>query len=269
MLTYEQRRHFAVKGWVLLEGVFDTLAVEAYTQAIERASRFQRPELGTAASDERTIKSPLFFDDLFLSWLRTPAMLEANKQCLGTGIRYQYSAAQIRYPHPDRAAYAPALVDPGSWDWQRDLRPKWGVFTDDSDPDLITVHALRNLTYLSDVESGTGAIAVLSGSHRREGDFASLREIFPVETIPARAGDLLLLSQTLLQAETPVLVEMPRYLLDYGFVAPWFRPRDGMEVPLELIELLGDEEMRRLFIGDTYMQQEPVVVSPPKGEGSC
>lgn len=257
MLTYEQRHHFAEKGWILLQGVFDAAEVAAFARAVERADRFQRVGPGDTTPDSRILDSPLLFDDLFLKWLQTTAVIEANKQCLGTGIRYRYSAAHMRRPHPDRALRSEALSSPGSWRWHRDLRPKWGLFPDDADPELINAHALRNLTFLSDVAPNAGALAVLNGSHRREGEAAALLPLCLVEVISAAAGDVLLLTETLFHAETPILDETPRLLLDYGFAAPWLRPRDGMEIPSEWTELLGDEALRRLFDGHTYIEQEP------------
>ncbi len=261
MLSYEQRLHFTEKGWVLLEGIFDAGQVATYIHALDRVGRFYRP-LATSqhTAETRMLDNLPLLDELFVRWLQTETVMEANRQCLGTGIRYHFSAAHIKNAHPERETRrAELLADVDNWGWHRALRPKWGIFPDDHDPKLINATYLNNITFLTETGVGNGCTAVLSGSHKLEGEYADVKDHCTVDTIAAKPGDVLLFTESLLHSGTPILKETKRYTMYYGFTPPWYRCWDLMEMPLEWVELLADEKLRTLFDSHAYIEQEPVV----------
>lgn len=245
MLTDDDLLHFAAHGWVILRAVFDADACARYRAALDGLARHRRLDRGSDA-ELAVVQNQVFHDQCFLDWFRGRGILAANRRLLGAKLRYQGANAHIKRPHADRATRAAALRDPGAWNWHRGIRPKWGVFPDDRDPRFINCAFLNNVTYLTPVAPGDGSTAILDGSHRSEGDYASLRGRFPVVEPEAAAGDVLVFSESLLHSAAPILSERVRYNMYYGFVPPWWSCWPGMDVPTELRETIADDELREL-----------------------
>ena len=153
-------------------------------------------------------------------------------------------------PDPGRAEKRDALRDPDTWGWHRGFRPKWGVFPDDADDSLINCLFMRDIIYLTDVGPGDGGSAVLSGSHRLEGDYASLKDQCEVVEAECPAGSVLLFSETLIHSAVPIVTDNTRYAMFFGFSPPWVRANhDGFLIPKETLQSIRNEKLRAILGG--------------------
>lgn len=238
--------HLSEHGWVLLEDVLDDAACAAFRAGLDEMAATRRHHADT--TDEITVvEHTAFYSPLFLSWLTLPRVLAANRQAMGDELRFQGDNAFIKRPHVERLTARERLVDPGTWGWHRGLRPKQGNQPHDDDPRLLHFTFLNNITYLTDVAPGDGATAILDGSHRCDGDYASLSGRFPVVQPAARRGSVLLFTETLIHAAVPILSERVRYCTFHGFV-PRFRWPPPI-APELLMASLKDEPLRLLLGG--------------------
>ena len=251
MLTHDQLKHFAERGWILLEGVLNREQVEAYKGKLDAARITYRPRQHTAGPPELTYVDRLVvIDPLFRDLLTLPAILEANKQLAGAALTLKTSWGMITKPHPDRHTRAEEFLDPDrQGGWHRGMRPKWGTFPHDTDENLVNCPWLNNFTYLTDVSPGNGGTRVLEGSHRLDGDYESLKGRCPVYTATAPAGSVLLFTETLLHASVPIVSENTRYAMAYTLIPPWFSNFQGSDVPEVLWDAYEDEELRGMFGG--------------------
>jgi ectoine hydroxylase-related dioxygenase (phytanoyl-CoA dioxygenase family) len=247
MLTDDQLTRFAEHGWVVLEDVLDAEQCAAYRAALDRCARVRRPRTERRSTDTVHIDNPVLYDDLFVNWLKTPGILEANRQLIGAPLRLNTSYAHIRVPHPERHSQGRTLVAPDTWGWHRDWRPKWGLFPHDTDPRLIHCLMINNVTYLTTVSPGNGSTAVLDGSHRLEGTYADLKERCPVIEVPARAGSVLLFTESLIHAAVPIVSDTTRYNMYYCFTPPWVTFWNGCAIPPIVADSLADDELRAVL----------------------
>jgi len=116
---------------------------------------------------------------------------------------------------------AAELSGPATFSWHRGLRPKWGNFPHDSDPQLMNCAFQQHHLF--------------DGCLTRQWQYSSPRRLAPfgrrlpfaidrcpVVAVSAQAGDVLLFTETLLHAGSPILSETVRYNMYYGFAPPWF-----------------------------------------------
>lgn len=255
MLSYDQLAHFADHGWVVLEDVLDAGQCAAYKDALDRCVRTRRPIQANKSADTTQIDNPVLYDDLFLEWFTLPGILEANRQLIGAPLRLNTSYAHIRVPHPAREAQGADLVAHDGLGWHRDFRPKWGSTPHDSDPRLLHCTMTNNVTYLTTVSPGNGSTAVLDGSHVLEGTYQSLKERCPVREVPARAGSVLIFSESLIHSAVPILSEQIRCNMYYCLTPPWIAPWDGRGVPQAIVDALRDEQVRDVLGPPTLVDQ--------------
>jgi hypothetical protein len=161
MLTKEQLIHFAEHGWVLLEDVVRPEQCAQYIAALNRvaidpdlpAERWTKDDLTCFDLDLRHLTKAE--DDIFYQWFTLPGILDANRQCAGSELRYQGAACHIKAPHAERHTRGDEIYDPAKFSWHRGSRPKGGTFLDDRDPRLINSLLLNNITYLIPSRRGT------------------------------------------------------------------------------------------------------------------
>ncbi len=260
MLTYEQLHHFAEHGWVLEEDALSLEQIDAYKAALERQAQYTRPVAHADDDEIINIDCMVNCDPIFREWIMIPRVLEANRQLMGAEIKYETCHAMIKRPHPQRHTRYAALRDPDNMSWHRGLRPKWGTFAHDSDPQLIHSAFLNNITYLTDVAPGDGGTMVLDGSHRLEGTYETLKGQCPIVELTAQAGGILHFTETLLHSGVPILSENTRYTMFYGFTPNWFVNWPGTEVPSYVLQTVRDDELRGILGGNSgYSGQYPVL----------
>ena len=260
MLTHQQLRHFAQHGWVLEEAVLDGEQVEVYRAALERQAADMQPFVHSDTEEITNIDCMVNCDPLFRDWIVLPQVMEANRQLMGAEIKYETCHAMIKQPHPERALRQEELRDPDVMSWHRGLRPKWGTFAHDTDPELINCTFLNNITYLTDVSPRDGGTMVLDGSHRLEGTYETLKDQCPVAELTAAAGSILHFTESLLHAGVPILSDNVRYTMFYGFTPNWYVNWPGSEVPEFVLQSIKNEELRGILGGNSgYSGQDPVV----------
>ena len=260
MLTHEQLLHFSEHGWVLEENVLDDGQVSAYKTALEKQADALKPVLHRDDEEIANIDCMVNGDPIFRDWITIPQVLDANRQLMGAEIKYETCHAMIKRPHPDRNSRGHELRNPETAAWHRGLRPKWGTFPHDSDDKLINCTFLNNITYLTDVAPGDGGTMVLDGSHRLEGDYATLKERCPVAELTATAGNILHFTETLLHAGVPIVSENMRYTMFYGFTPSWYVNWPGSEVPRFVLDSVKNDELREILGGRCgYVGQHPVM----------
>jgi ectoine hydroxylase-related dioxygenase (phytanoyl-CoA dioxygenase family) len=115
-----------------------------------------------------------------------------------------------------------------------------------------------NITYLTSVSAGNGSTAVLDGSHKLEGDYASLKDQCAVAHAEGPAGCVLFFSETLVHTAVPIVTEQTRYAMIFHFTTAWLADWPGFEAPRSFVAGLNDEKLRTLFaapnLGDRKAQ---------------
>ena len=104
---------------------------------------------------------------------------------------------------------------------------------------------------------GDGATAILDGSHRLEGDYASLQGRCPVAMPAAAEGSVLVFTESLIHAAVPILGERVRHAMFYGFEPSWWCCWPGTEVPRELAATIADDVIRDLVRAPSFDGQYP------------
>src|SRR5262249_33284809 len=109
----------------------------------------------------------------------------------------------------------------------------------------------KTFIYLTDNGPGQGTW-VVPGSHRMHVPTKTLRE-FMDETLArqlrSRAGDVLILSETLIHAGPRLTSAPPRYSLVYGYTAPFMQTWQRYDPPADLLERVTPRE-RALLTGE-------------------
>ena len=253
MLDYEQRVHFSVHGWVLIEDVFTLDRCAAYIEALQAVARTRRPlNYFDDWHGVTSIDNLILYDDIFVEWFEAPGILDANRQLLGAVPRLEISMAHIRVPDDRRAERGEALMDPDTWEWHRGMRPKWAIFPDDAESDLINCLVLNNITCLTAVSPGNGATAILDGSHRLEGTYETLKDQCELVLPSANPGDVLIMGEATVHSGVPIMSDQTRYNMYYEFVPPWFGTHPSYDVPPQIIERFADETLRELLTHPHY-----------------
>jgi len=259
MLSYEQHLHFSIHGWVLEENVLNPDQVETYKQGLDRLAMLLKPH-EKDSEDITNIDTMVKHEALFRDWIMMPEVLEANRQLMGCEIKYECSHAMIKIPHPDRHTRLDALRDVEQMGWHRGLRPKWGIVPHDDDDTLIQSTFLNNITYLTDVSPTDGGTMVLDGSHKLEGNYASLKDQCEIVELTAQAGSILHFTESLIHTGVPILSEQRRYTMFYGFTPSWYVTWPTCEVPPQIYETIKNEELREILGGRSgYVKQDPVI----------
>lgn len=259
MLSRDQLLHFAEHGWVLEEDVLTVEQIEAYKQGLDEQSTLYKAK-DEDTEDITNITSMVNFDQLFRDWIMIPQVLEANRQLMGCEIKLECCHAMIKIPHPDRVKKREEFLDPMKHGWHRGIRPKWGTYAHDTDPDLINCTFLNNITYLTDVAPMDGGTMVLDGSHKHEGYYGKLIDQCNVVELTAKAGSILHFTESLIHAGVPILSENTRYTMFYGFTPSWYTPWPDSDVAPHVIEATKNEELRNILGGQVaYTGQESVL----------
>ena len=245
MLTIEQLKQFAKQGWVIQENVFDDDFIDACRQAMDETAATQPAR--KADEEQIFMMGIINHHQLFRDCLLHPTLLEESRQIMGTDLRHRATWMIIKKPHPRRHEDPTGLVDPSNLSWHRDMRPKWGTFAHDEDPERINCILLNCLITVTDMGPDDGGTMALAGSHRVEGEPETVMQQCPVAQIQAPRGSVIYFPETLMHSAVPILSEKARYVMFYAFVPPWFEVWQGCEVPKEIVDRCQEKD--RSIIG--------------------
>ena len=258
MLTLEQLKHFAQHGWVIKERVFDDEFMDECRQAMDETAIIPHVGRGglsdqaddSKASDEQTFMMGIVkHHQIFRNCLLNPILLEDSRQLMGTDLRHRATWMIIKEPHPKRHQNRSGLIDPINLPWHRDMRPKWGTFADDHDPELINCILTNCMVTVTDIGPDDGGTMALDGSHKVDGDPTSVMQQCPVVQLEAPRGSVIYFPETLMHSAVPILGETTRYVMFYAFVPPWFEVWQHCDVPQEIVDTYEDESLRSIIGG--------------------
>lgn len=249
MLTEDQLRTFSDRGWVVQPDVFASRHLVHYQEAFNEhidghpEARLQHDAI------MKNVQFVVNFDVRFRECLMAPQIIEENRQITGTELKYITSWIISRNPDPDRHGNRDDLLAPDSQGWHRDLRPKWGIFSHDSDPGLINSVYNNSMVLLTDIGKDDGGTLMLDGSHRMEGSWQDLLAKCDVSQLTGRAGSVVYFSETLMHSGVAVLGERRRDVMFIAYGPPWFKTWHRSTVPDEVLAEVSDELQRNILEG--------------------
>ena len=262
MLTDEQLKHFAEHGWVMEPDVFGADQIDACRQAMDRHADGHPKDTLTETEIEKVVQCILNYETTFRDTLMDQRILDAHRQLTGTEIRHLTNWMIIRHPHPDRKEKRDVLMQPENLGWHRDLRPKWGMYAHDSEPERVNSLFNNSTVLLTDIGKDDGGTVALDGSHKVEGTWQEVIETCAPCQIQGSAGSVIHFSECLMHTGVPILSEKSRYVMFVSYGPPWFKTWYKSEIPQEILESIQDEERRNILEGWDrlgYHGQRPVI----------
>jgi hypothetical protein len=248
MLTPAQRYFYDVNGYVLLEGIFSP---EECRHLIDLADRMDADDSCAYKHDGYPKRPTLtvlsrcaWWHPELLATAMHPVFFPVIESVVGGEVRLEEHQYLINYPDPEGAQRL-EVRDEG---WHRGTAPSFGSFEAGGHYHCLFTKAF---IYLTDNGPGQGTW-VVPGSHRMELPAAELREFMDdslARQLQSRAGDVLILSETLIHAGPRLASGPPRYSLVYGYTAPFMQTWQRYDPPAELLTRVSPEE-RRLLAGE-------------------
>lgn len=247
-LTPAQRYFYEVNGYVVLEGVFGP---EECRRFIALADRMDADPACTYKHDGYP-KTPVltvlsrcaWYDPHLLETALHPVLLPIIEEVVGGEVRLEEHQYLINYPDP--AAGEVPVREEG---WHRGIAPSFGSYQAEGRYCCLFAKAF---IYLTDNGPGEGTW-VVPGSHKVETPGKELRQFLDptlARQLEARAGDVLILSETLIHAGPRLRPgSAPRYSLVYGYTAPHMQTWNRYDPPAELLER-ASPPARRLLSGE-------------------
>ena len=238
MLTREQLKHFAQHGWVIKESVFDAEYMDQCRRVMDETAA---SEPGKADDERVTLLGIANHHQLFRDCLLNPILLQDSRQLMGTDLTHRIAWMIIKKPHAERHRGRSELINPSNLSWHRDMRPKWGTFADDHDPELINCILINCMVAVTDIGPDNGGTMALDGSHKVEGDPESVMQKCPLTQFEAPRGSVIYFPETLMHSAVPILSDATRYVMFYAFVPPWFKVWQNCDVRREIVDAYGDD----------------------------
>ena len=249
-LTPAQRYFYDVNGYVLLRGIF---SLEACRHLIALADRMDADDAcpykhdGYPKTPTLTVLSRCaWYDPHLLDTALHPTLLPVVEEVVGGQVRLEEHQFLINYPDPagDGAAARP-VRDEG---WHRGIGPNVGSFREG---DRYHCTFTKSFIYLTDNGPGEGTW-VVPGSHLMDTPTKGLRAFMDdslVRQLVSRAGDVLILSETLVHAGPRLKPgASPRYSLVYGYTPPFMQTWNRYDPPADLLERVTPRQ-RELLTG--------------------
>ena len=252
-LTSAQRYFYDVNGYVLLKGIFNPAECQRF---IDLADRMDTDDACLYKHDGYP-KTPIltvlsrcaWYHPHLLETALHPTLLPIIEDVVGGEVRLEEHQFLINYPNPKENGDASQALTAGDEGWHRGTAPNFGSFQADSHYHCMFSKAF---IYLTDNGPGEGTW-VVPGSHRMDTPAKKLRE-FMDDTLAlqlqSRAGDVLILSETLIHAGPRLKAgSPPRYSLVYGYTAPFMQTWRRYDPPADLLDRVTARQ-RRLLTGE-------------------
>jgi hypothetical protein len=245
-LTPAQSYFYQVNGYVVLKGLFSQ---EECARLIRLADQMDADETcqykhdGYPKTPIRTVLSRCaWYDPLLLETAMSPAILPVIQEIVGGQVRLEEHQFIINYPDPSQSKDSPKSVPIREEGWHRGIGPSFGSFQSNGYSHCLFTKAL---IYLTDNGPGEGTW-VVPGSHKLElptNELVQFMDETHVRQLQARAGDVLILSETLIHSAPSLSISSsPRYTLIYGYTAPFMQTWNRYDPPTNLLARVTPEQ---------------------------
>lgn len=257
-LTAAQRLHFDIYGFVLLDQVLSREAVAQMKAAVYRLKaspddelRRQRIYFRRRGDWHLHVGHLLEHDPALLAFATHPQLIPLVEDLVGGAVRIEETEAIVnrRDPASDIAELQRRRANPTGF--HTGTRHGWGTYEEQHNFHSLFV---KTLAYLTDVGLDDGGTTLIPGSHRlsrpqTEIIAAALQDPERlVQQVQARAGSVLLFSESLIHSTTQIISDTERVILVTGYTPTMLREWPGNEVSAEFIESLP-EALKPLVTG--------------------
>ena len=263
-LTSEQRYHFDVYGYVLIEKAIPTTKVKRLKTALlelkKEFSKFSTP-------NEITIKNcrvnhsktythfahVLETNPSMIDYYADPKLIGMVQEVVGGKVRLEESEAIINSkPEPENT------IIPPDYNFHTGTRPNYGTYIENGLFYCNFVKILTNLTELTERDGGT---VVIAGSHKINLPQHKIIEAAKqnpklIHKIVAPAGSTLLFPESLIHASGNIETDNERVVIIGGYTPPMFKAWPKQEPSTNFVDSL-DPELRPLISGSDSWSWEP------------
>ena len=234
-LSVEQKRQWAIDGYLLLPGVLSAPEVKHFTRAADKLYRTHlRRNKDANPSSTMLHRNAMEDNDVFVELIDYPSTFDMVVELLGPYIQLSMSEVVVRGPNPDIKGFVhtdggPAMphIRPTETSWPLQLKVQY---------------FLTNVT-----KPDSGNFVVFPGSHLRP--FPKSQGAISVETpgtvqICAKAGDVAIFPHSLWHGAAPNHTRRARKTLIYCYSQMCFRAYDFEKPTAELLERCTPRQRR-------------------------
>tara|TARA_B100001245_G_C22866323_1_gene416627 strand:- start:71 stop:1039 length:969 start_codon:yes stop_codon:yes gene_type:complete len=229
-LTTDQRYHFEVNGYVVIEDVLNPMEIKLlYDVLHELKAEFMSYDdpwntsiRGATITGKDEYDHRVFFNNMieshpaFLEHVSHNRIVGMAEEVIGQRVRLTEHNAYINSRNFDNP-----YQGPGRYQWHRN-RPGAMTYTDNG---LFHCNFVKSITNLTDLGPDDGGTSVIAGSHKvaapEEGIVKAARNNPDlIHSVVAPAGSTLIFSETLLHATGDILSDRERTIIINGYM-PW------------------------------------------------
>lgn len=240
-------------GYIIIPDLVEVDFLDRIRQAMDRMDQ----ELQTAADSEvypdgkprKSTGTPYFskfgpcieYDPSFLEIAMHPKILAYAEDIVGGRVRYEEQECSINCRNP-----LDATTNIRNLGWHRGISPDFCRYASAGQSHYLWIKAI---VFLTDIGPEDGGTSVIPGTHRSVSDAEIVPELEPwmIHQVQGSAGSVLLFTEALIHAVTPILSDKKRYIMITGYVPPFMREYDRPSNPsLAFLESLGEKE--RIFL---------------------
>nr|WP_315423533.1 phytanoyl-CoA dioxygenase family protein [uncultured Pedobacter sp.] len=243
--SIEEVNHLVNNGYLVIKNLFDEDQLNKFKAALARVVNLELNDPNTELLENgHYIRHLLDKDRDFHPLIEMKKPLSISRAVLGPQVWFDAEARVVA-----------ANIEGLSVNWHIHHR----VIPNPLPPMFCYPHAIHGILYLDDIDSDTGQICILPGSHKNHTlnivDGGNDHDQKNVVTLKIKAGTCLLLHANLWHKTTPTTKNAKqRRLILFGYTPSWIKPdvARGVKVKKTLTDALkenGSKELREL-LGD-------------------
>lgn len=256
-LTPEQRYHFDVFGYVVVENTLSRDQIERLKEALGRlraAILADRPvgevEVGKASEHLVQISNFHGYDPVFMEYLSHPWLVGMAEEVCGGVVRLNSCTAIVNSRDPGKP-----LEDKPTYGLHCGLRPGWGTWTENG---LFHCAMARTFTNLTDIGPDDGGTVLIKGSHKIDAPVETIiacayADRSLIHQVEAPAGSTLLFSESTVHATSQHRSDRPRMVVSGVYTPPMYQQWNRQTVSPEFLASV-DERHRPLVSGSTMWE---------------
>jgi hypothetical protein len=255
-LTAAQRYRFEIDGFLILEGLLDPAKVEQLKKVLYRMRADpSRGEKGVylitkGRSYYTRMGNLIEYDPAIVEFASNPVIVSAAEDLVGGSLRLEENEAIINSRDPAADVDELRRRWPNAYNLHRAMDPTWGCYLENGRYHCLL---LKAIAYLTDVGPDDGGTCLIRGSHRVQWPKEQLLRAAEEDPslyhrVEAKAGSVLLFSETTLHSTTEILSCRERVIITSGYTPPMFRMERGNYIRDEFVQTLP-EPIRPLISG--------------------